>query len=73
MNRTKLYLAAAVVYASLIVAPALRSVNFNQNVNLAEGSPLPAPVPHPPTAQPVTIAEGSPLPAPVPHPPVLAA
>ena len=70
MNRNKRYVAAAVVCASLIVAPVLSFVNFNQNVNLAEGSPLPPPVPHTPTAQSVTIAEGSPLPAPVPHPPM---
>jgi hypothetical protein len=72
VNRNKLYLAVIVAFAGLIVAPVVEFVNFNQNVNLAEGSPLPAPVPHQSTAQPVTIAEGSPLPAPVPHASVLA-
>jgi hypothetical protein len=62
VNRNKLYLTAVLVLVGLIVAPLAESVNSSQNVNLAEGSPLPAPVP-----KAVFVAEGSPLPAPVPH------
>ena len=68
MNRNKPYIIAVLALAGLIVAPVLESVNYSQNVNVAEGSPLP--VPRPPAANAVTVAEGSPLPAPVPHSPV---
>lgn len=70
MNRNKPYIIAVLALAGLIVAPVLESVNYSQSVNVAEGSPLPAPVPRPPAANAVTVAEGSPLPAPVPRPPV---
>lgn len=59
MNRNKLCV-ALLALAALIVTPVSAIVNFNNKVNLAEGSPLPPPVP------PVMVAEGSPLPPPVP-------
>ena len=68
MNRNKLYIAAVLALAGLVVTPALEAPNYSKKVNAAEGSPLPAPVPRPPRTQ-VIIAEGSPLPAPVPRPP----
>jgi hypothetical protein len=72
MNRNKLYIAAILAVAGLVVTPALVFANCSKKVNLAEGSPLPAPVPRPPTTQ-VMVAEGSPLPAPVPRPPATGA
>jgi hypothetical protein len=72
MNRNKLYVAAVLALAGLIVTPTLEVVNHSKKVTVAEGSPLPAPVPRPPATQ-VIIAEGSPLPAPVPRPAVYAA
>jgi hypothetical protein len=48
VNRNKLCLVVLAV-AALIVTPASAIVNFNNNVNIAEGNPLP---PHPP----VTVA-----------------
>jgi hypothetical protein len=71
MKRNKLLLAAVLALAGLIVAPVAEFVNYGQNVNIAEGSPLPAPVPQPPAANVVIVAEGSPLPPPVPQPPLL--
>jgi hypothetical protein len=68
MNRNKLYIAAVLALAGLAITPALEVPNYSKKVNIAEGSPLPAPVPRPPRTQ-VIIAEGSPLPAPVPRPP----
>jgi hypothetical protein len=61
VNR-KIYL-ALLALAALIVAPVSAIVNFNHNVNVAEGSPIP-PVP------PGLVAEGSPIP---PVPPGLVA
>jgi hypothetical protein len=76
VNRNKLCL-AFLALAALIVAPVSAIVNFNNNVNVAEGSPIPPPVPllvaegNPlPPHPPVLVAEGNPLP---PHPPVLVA
>jgi hypothetical protein len=54
---------AVLALAALIVAPVSAIVNFNHNVNVAEGSPIP-PVP------PGLVAEGSPIP---PVPPGLVA
>ena len=62
VNRNKLCLALLALTA-LIVAPVSAIVNFNNNVNVAEGSPIP-PVP------PMLVAEGSPIP---PVPPTLVA
>jgi hypothetical protein len=67
MNRNKLYIAAVLAFAGLVVTPALEVSNYSKKVNIAEGSPLPAPVPRPPGKR-VMVAEGSPLPAPVPRP-----
>jgi hypothetical protein len=53
VNR-KIYL-ALLALAALIVAPVSAIVNFNNNVNVAEGNPLP-PTP------PAILAEGNPLP-----------
>lgn len=61
MNR-KIYL-ALLALAVLIVAPVSAIVNFNNNVNVAEGNPLP-PTP------PAMVAEGNPLP---PIPPAILA
>lgn len=72
MNRNKLYITAALAIAGAVVAPASGVVDYSKKVNVAEGSPLPAPVPRPPAAR-VMVAEGSPLPAPVPHPPAIGA
>lgn len=69
MKRNKLYIISVLALAGLIVAPVIEYVNYDKTVNVAEGSPLPAPVPRPPAAKAVTVAEGSPLPAPVPRPP----
>jgi hypothetical protein len=63
VNRNKLCV-ALLALAALIVTPVSAIVNFNNKVNIAEGNPLPPPVP------PVLIAEGSPIP---PVPPVLIA
>ena len=43
MNRNKRYLAAVLSLVGLMVMPAALFVNYNNNVNIAEGSPLPAP------------------------------
>jgi hypothetical protein len=69
LNQTKLYLAALLVVASLIVAPSFAFVNSTPNSNVAEGSPLPPPVPNLAftSGAPAFIAEGSPLPPPVPN------
>jgi hypothetical protein len=48
MNRNRWYLAAVLGLAGLIVMPTALFVNYNKNVNIAEGSPLPPP-PKPPT------------------------
>lgn len=72
MHPNKLYISAVLAFAGLVVTPALEVPHYSKKVNVAEGSPLPAPVPKPPATQ-VTVAEGSPLPAPVPKPPVFAA
>ena len=53
--------------AGVMVAPVVVGVNL-ANVVVADGSPVPAPVPHPP----LLVADGSPVPAPVPHPPLMA-
>lgn len=60
--------------ALLIVLPVTCSVNhaiynpaFNQRTLGADGSPLPAPIPHTTLATPTFMADGSPLPAPIPH------
>ena len=72
MTRNKLFILPALAFASLIVAPAVTSVNFDSTGPVAEGSPLPAPSPKPPLAftGAVIVAEGSPLPAPSPKPPL---
>ena len=74
MNRNKwclVFLAIAV----LIVTPASAIVNFNNQANVAEGAPIPPPLPPvmvaegapiPPPLPPVMIAEGAPIPPPVP-------
>ena len=72
MKNNKFCIAAVLAFAGLLVTPALEVLNYSKTVNVAEGSPLPAPVPKPPATQ-VIVAEGSPLPAPVPKPPVFAA
>ncbi len=59
MNRNNLCLVFLALAAS-IVTPASAIVNFNDKVNIAEGNPLPPPVP------PMMVAEGNPLPPPVP-------
>ena len=78
MNRNKLYV-ALLVLAALIVTPLSVIVNFSK-VNIAEGNPIPPPVPPvivaegnpiPPPVPPVMIAEGNPIPPPV--PPVMVA
>lgn len=66
MNRNKLYIAAVLALSGLIATSALEFVNHSKKVTVAEGSPLPAPVPRPPATG-AMVAEGSPLPAPVPH------
>jgi hypothetical protein len=48
MNRSKWYLAAVLGLVGLMVMPAALFVNYNKNVNIAEGSPLPPPPPQPP-------------------------
>jgi hypothetical protein len=48
MKRNKWYLAAVLGLAGLIVMPTVLFVNYNKNVNIAEGSPLPPPPPKPP-------------------------
>lgn len=74
MNRNKLCIALLGI-AALIVTPVSAIVNFSSKVNIAEGSPLPPPVPPtiltegsplPPPVPPALVAEGSPLPPPVP-------
>jgi len=65
MNRNKLYMAAVLALAGLIVTATPGVVKHSKKVTVAEGSPLPAPVPRPPATQ-VLVAEGSPLPAPRP-------
>jgi hypothetical protein len=47
MNRNKLYVAAVLALAGLIVTPTLEVVNHSKKVTVAEGLPLPAPVPRP--------------------------
>jgi hypothetical protein len=49
MNRNKWYLAAVLSLVGLMVMPATLFVNYNKNVTIAEGSPLPPPPPQPPT------------------------
>jgi hypothetical protein len=44
VNRNKLCL-VFLALAALIVTPASAIVNFNDKVNIAEGNPLPPPVP----------------------------
>lgn len=62
-------LAVLLFLAAFIVLPASSTVNYNVSKPiLAEGSPLPWPVPKPPSSG-VLTAEGSPLPWPVPKPP----
>ena len=79
MNRNKLCL-VFLALAALIVTPASVIVNFSHKVNIAEGNPLPPPVPPvmvaegnplPPPVPPVMVAEGAPIPPPV--PPVMVA
>ena len=79
VNRKQLCI-ALLALAALIVAPVSAIVNFNHHLNIAEGSPIPPPVPPvmvaegspiPPPVPPVLVAEGSPIPPPV--PPVLIA
>jgi hypothetical protein len=72
MTRNKPFIVAALAFASLIVAPAISSVNFDLAIPVAEGSPLPAPSPKPPLSAVggIVVAEGSPLPAPSPKPPL---
>lgn len=69
MKTKTAFLVAGLTVIGLMVAPAVEPVNKTANENIADGSPLPAPVPKPPVAT-VLIADGSPLPAPVPKPPV---
>ena len=64
MNRNKLCLAILAI-AALIVTPVSAVVNFSHKVNIAEGTPIPPPMP------PVMVAEGTPIPPPM--PPVLVA
>jgi hypothetical protein len=64
VNRNKLCLALLALTA-LIVTPVSAVVNFSHKVVIAEGTPIPPPVP------PVLVAEGTPIPPPV--PPVLVA
>ena len=59
VNRNRLYV-ALLAFAALIVTPLSGIVNFNGKVTIAEGTPIPPPVP------PVMIAEGTPIPPPVP-------
>ena len=71
MHTNKKYLAGILALAGLIVTPVISLVNHSQDV--AEGSPLPPPVPHPKlfvNNASELIAEGSPLPPPVPHGPL---
>ena len=63
MNRNKLCV-ALLALAALIVTPLSAIVNFNNKVRIAEGNPLPPPIP------PAMVAEGNPLP---PLPPVMVA
>jgi hypothetical protein len=79
VNRNKLCV-ALLALAALIVAPVGAIVNFNHKVNIAEGNPIPPPVPPvmvaegnpiPPPVPPVMVAEGNPIPPPV--PPVMVA
>jgi hypothetical protein len=74
VNRNKLCL-VFLALAALIVTPAGAIVNFNDQVNVAEGAPIPPPVPPvmvnegapiPPPVPPVMVAEGAPIPPPVP-------
>jgi hypothetical protein len=65
----KLFVVVVLITFGLILAPSTKSVNLEKGARQAEGSPLPPPVPHPPTT---LTAEGSPLPPPVPHPPLAA-
>jgi hypothetical protein len=48
MNRNKWYLAAVLGLIGLMVMPAALFVNYNKNVNIADGNPLPPPPPQPP-------------------------
>ncbi|MDP9340438.1 MAG: hypothetical protein M3P45_16400 [Acidobacteriota bacterium] len=64
MKNNRTYLTGILALASLIVAPALSSVNHSQDSNVAEGSPLPVPHKLLTTVDTVVIAEGSPLPVP---------
>lgn len=79
MNRDKLCV-ALLALAAVIVTPVIAIVNFNHKVNIAEGNPIPPPVPPvlvaegnpiPPPVPPVLVAEGNPIPPPV--PPILVA
>jgi hypothetical protein len=64
VNRNKLCVALLALTA-LIVTPVTAIVNFNHKVNIAEGNPIPSPIP------PVMVAEGNPIPSPI--PPVMVA
>jgi hypothetical protein len=58
VNRYKLCV-ALLALAALIVTPASGIVNFINKVSIAEGNPIPPPVPW-------VVAEGNPIPPPVP-------
>jgi hypothetical protein len=58
VNRNKLCVVVLALTA-LIIAPVSAIVNFNTKVNIAEGAPIPPPVPW-------VVAEGAPIPPPVP-------
>jgi len=68
----KFAVAAAILScALLIVLPVTYSVNHSaynpassQSLQQADGSPMPAPIPHPGIS---IVADGSPMPAPIPH------
>ena len=71
MKNNKRYLTGILALAILIVAPAISCVNHSQESKVAEGSPLPPPVPKLfTTIDTELVAEGSPLPPPVPKGPM---
>ena len=67
MNRKTTYVIAVLSLAGVMVAPVLVAVNQATNAVVAEGSPLPAPVPKVNATDSMLVAEGSPLSAPVPQ------
>jgi len=66
--------AAISFFALLIVLPVTCSVNHSaynpavgQRIQQADGSPMPAPIPHTAVLSQSLVADGSPMPAPIPH------